>query len=253
MLSLGVVAMLLAPLWHESGGMAPLLVAIVACMPTGRCGDPRARQRALRLAAVGAIASMAWVVVLLSLRARYPAYTQAVDWSEIVSRWLRYPGLLVFPLQEAQWRLAPVLHAVFGAAAAAGAVFLLRRRPRTPAAALSAWAYAALLPFCLVPMPGSWLEPRYLYGAALPACGLAALALQHAARSTRPALRRAAMAAAVTALAGTLVLQSMLGARWRDLARAGEGAGLASLAAMDFERQSDGVSSAVAPRHTDSQ
>lgn len=231
---------LLAPLLHESGALAPLLVGLVlaAAAPTATAHRSLVRQ----VAAVGARVSVGWILVLVSLRAQYPAYPGAL---ENVARapWLlwRYLGFLLFPVQPQQWSGAPVVHAFLGTLLVAGAVACFRRvRLQTwrGVALLWIWMFAALLPYGLVPMPGLWLEPRYVYFASLPLCGLLVLGFEHLPRRfallhRHAWLERAASVALLAGLLLTIALQMTYAARRQALAGVEESRGLADMASTE--------------------
>lgn len=101
-------------------------------------------------------------------------------------RGLGYLGLMLLPLQDsvtlraqlptAQPLLAAldILRPLLGLALA-GLLLTLALRREGAARFLAAWALIVLLPFAAVPLPGGWLDLRYLYPVALPACALAGM------------------------------------------------------------------------------
>jgi hypothetical protein len=222
------LALFAAPLFHEAGVMMPVLVGLVLWRS-------RAAHRTLVWVSATSLPCFAWLLTLVMLDARYPAYLRATAQLEALPLLLlRYPGLLFFPVQEAQWDWAPWIHALLGGACVGLGIAATRRDHRQPAA-LAAWAYAVLLPFCLVGMPDRWLEPRYLYFAALPADALVALLvlrkLVAASTATRGAIVAATLAGAVAAVGMQIVLDS----KYAELARGAEQAGLADMSLAEHD------------------
>lgn len=203
-------AVALAPLFHEAGIIAPILLVPVL----GWRG-----RRAVGRLAVFALPATAWTLCLLVLSHRYPAYREAAPqvWS-IPVQLFRYPGFMLFPVQGSQLAAAPAVQLMLSLAVLACGIRLARHGPRQ-ARILIAWTYVALMPFCLIALPGWWLEMRYLYFAAVPACGLIALLLVALHARSGTAGRRFVMAGGCILVGLTLVFEIALERKYDAYAR----------------------------------
>ncbi len=175
----------LAPFAHELGLFLPLFLLL------RRILDDDSRKRAIvETAILATLGGGLWFLGNLSQSVGTPANTLAASGPFILlGRFLGYIGLMLLPIQESmnsrslpglaglvaamKW-LQPLI-GLFGVVILIG---LIRRGSRAPRF-LAAWMLLALLPFAFIPTPAGWLDLRYLYPAALPACALAGLGLFH--------------------------------------------------------------------------
>ena len=206
-------ALSLAPLFHEAGLVAPLLLLPIL-WPRGE----KATGRGI-LVAFSALPALAWTLTLLALSRHYPAYRGAAPQILRVPVYLfRYLGFMLLPIQKSQLALTPYLQAGLSGAVVVASAGLVRRGPRS-ARLLVLWLYAALLPFCLIALPDGWLEMRYLYFAAAPACGLAGMLAATLHEKSRTAGRQLVVASACAVVIATLAFELVLEHKYDRYAR----------------------------------
>jgi protein O-mannosyl-transferase len=208
---------ILAPLFHESGLVAPLLIMILVAGGQGV-------RSALKLRFL-LILGLTWGVWFLSTYLHPSASTAAAVADQMALapffRLIGYLGLMVLPLQGsapggesstlgAVIDLARILQPVIGSGFLIWTIYLLARRRRGAAPALALWTVLAILPFTLVPLPGRWLELRYLYLAAIPMCALLALGFQYVWERRRVVPRVLVTLVAVVVMAATISLTMVL-------------------------------------------
>jgi hypothetical protein len=202
----------LAPWLHEAALAAPLAVGLMLVAAPHR---PHGRGLAAWIVLLG-LPIAVWVVGLQSVVATHPEY--GAGWhrlADVPGRLWGYLGLLVWPIQAQGLGWAPRLRGVAALAVGAALAAQLWRGDRRRRIAV-ALIVVALAPFCLVPMPAGWLEVRYLYAAALPAC----LLLADAVTSAPAARRRTAAAGLVGLVVATLAFQRGMERKWDALGRA---------------------------------
>jgi len=210
-LLLSLVGITIAPLLHEMGLVAPVLVLAGLATRTDST-------RALRYAPLLLLPAVLWVGVLLTLSASHPAYDLGPNVARAPQMITKYIGFMVMPLQDSQLGAAPLLRAVASFTLIAASVWAWRRGSAV-SRLIAAWPYVVLAPFALVPLPGGWIEMRYLYCAAMPYCVLfAALTTRALHRTTRPI--RLVIATAVVC---TLAFEWEMERRWDALGRSWSG------------------------------
>ena len=204
-LPLLIAIALVAPFAHELGLLvAPLL--FLRRLLNRESNRGRVLEAALLLLLGGGL----WAVGNVAHGVGTPEQTLGASGPLAISgRYLGYPGLMLLPLQEsaaaraalpgssALFAALRLLQPLLGLAALAAALVLAIRRGDGGPRFLGAWFLLALAPFAFVPTPAGWLDLRYLYPAALPACALAALLIARIARRRR---------AVAVVLAGALIL-----------------------------------------------
>jgi len=225
------ILMLSAPAFHEIGLIAPVLTVALLFTYGGR-SDRRHNRDLVVLPLVPAAFSFAvWALIYYVLSDTYETYRHACQ--EVVHAPLllfRHLGFMLLPIKPSslidgqpgpvQWlfSISGPLHAAIAVVILTVSLYLLIRGNRT-ARFLVIWFYVALTPFCLVDMPESWLELRYIYCAAMPACALIAIVLVEE-LFARGGWRRWAMIA-ITTLAAvmTIYVTVILEMKYDDQAR----------------------------------
>jgi len=223
LVSMGI---LLAPLLHEIGLVAPVLVV------AGLATRPGFR-RSLRFVPLLFLPAVVWVALLRTMSASHPAYELGPNLVRAPWMILKYLGFMAVPLQDSQIGVAPWMRAAASLALLASSVWAWRRGSAA-SRLLAAWPYVVLAPFALVPMPDGWFEMRYLYLAAVPYCVLLAMLTTGALHRTAGAIRMVI----ATAVVCTLVLEWEMERRWDVLGHAWSGS---------FEQE--GASSRAGKRH----
>ena len=167
--------LLVAPLFHEMGKLAPFIILLTLFIREWRVTLCRHGIMAATL-----IPAAAWVVAVRVLQPWYPNYGWiAMPDLAILDRLVRFFGFFLLPAQSLAFThtvlgkfpaltpLASRIHFGLGCLVLLGGLLLLVRGPRALRAPL-AWCAVTLLAAAYVPMESSWLERRYLYFAAFP-------------------------------------------------------------------------------------
>jgi len=205
----------LAPFAHELGLLLAPLIFL-----RGLLGGQTNRRRALEAASLLLLGGGLWMLGNLAHGVTTPEQTLGASGPlAVASRYLGYAGLMLLPLQEsaaaratlpgagALMAVLGVLRPLLGLAAIGGALALAIRPGDDGRRFLGAWFLLALAPYAFVPTPAGWLDLRYLYPAALPACALAAPLILRAAAWRRWTAILMAGALIVTAAGLTLLLE----------------------------------------------
>ena len=224
--------MVLAPSFHEICMIAPLLAAALFILYRNRRKTGRIVDRIFLPLTPAIIAAASWAIIYTSIVGLYDDYSHAANtFEKVPTFFFRHLGFMFFPvkpsslfegpMRQISWLLqvSGLLQAIIAIAIIAVSLYLLIRGNRT-SRFLVVWFHLALLPFCLVEMPKDWLELRYLYCAAMPACALIAIALSELLLARGGWRRWAAIAittmAAVMAVCVTVILESKYDSQGRD-------------------------------------
>lgn len=170
-----LAVLLIAPMFHEIGKLAPFLVLLTMIIREGRSA---LRQRGIL--AVAVIAATVWLQALWILRRYYPFYGLIIRLEPAVfDRFIRLFGFSLAPFQSSafahsvlSWStaltpLAKVFHLILGGVVLLSGLILFFRGPRLLRVPI-AWCSVVMLASASVPMPSPWLELRYLYFTAFP-------------------------------------------------------------------------------------
>ena len=226
------ILMLAAPAFHEIGLIAPVLTAALVCTYGGWSDRSHCRGRVVLPLVPAVLALSVWASVFYFISSEYEAYRVACH--TIVQAPLllfRHLGFMLLPVKPSpaidgqpgpiQWLLSisGPLHAAIAVAIVAVSLYLLFRGKRA-ARFLVVWFYIALAPFCLVDIPVSWLELRYIYCASMPLCALIAIVLVEGLYARGGWRRWAAISLTILAAAMTIyvtvTLEMKYGAPARD-------------------------------------
>ena len=170
------------------------------------------------------VPAAAWLATLALRADSHPAYLESLP--RLLAApvyWFRYPGFMLLPIQPSQLAIALPLQITL-ATAILLASLVAWDRAGTPIRFLILWLYASLLPFCLVELPGWFLEMRYLYAASMPFCALTVTSLSAFAPRARTMRRRLAMAALAVQLTACIAMQVWFEQRYDEIARSGRNA-----------------------------
>ena len=122
------------------------------------------------------------------------------------------------PLLKVLVGIARPTHFIIGAVFIGWTLYIIRHRRRAEWF-LTLWVYIALIPYCLVAMPDSWLELRYVYFAAIPMSALTAIVLARLYSKKAVWARSVAIVLCAGIIAGSLVLVRVLEAKYDHISR----------------------------------
>jgi hypothetical protein len=212
-----LLILLVVPLFHESGIVAPVLVGAIVWM---KMPSNTGWRNAYQLVFLSPI--IVWLVVYLLVPSDYEPYGHTSHMLLSAPGTLcDHLGFMLFPIKQSRlvderaqlfgWLLRAsgvVRWLLSGAVLLMSAVILLRRDRALKYSTM--WMYVTLLPFCFVRLPEGWLELRYVYFAAMPLCGFVAFGLIWIYARPSKALKFAAMVAVVGMTGLTSLLVSTL-------------------------------------------
>lgn len=226
------ILMMVAPSFHEIGLIASLLTVALLLLYRGIGKPGRLRDRILLPLAPAITAIASWAVIYASILSEHDVYARAAD-SLVKAPMLlfRHLGFMILPVKQStllegqSWpfrfmlTVSAHLQGAIAVAIIAVSIYLLIRGDRA-LKFLVFWFYLAIVPFCLVDIPEDWLELRYIYCGAMPACALIAIALSELLLA-RGGWRRWVGIAITTLVAGmtifvTVILESKYDSQGKD-------------------------------------